>query len=68
MRFVLAILLSFSFVAAQDAVPDTGGWRPLWNGVDLSGWHGQRHFDPYKLAAMSAEERANLRAEDDATV
>jgi len=40
----------------------------LWNGTDLAGWHGQRHFDPYKLVALSPEERAKLRAEDDATV
>ncbi|MBM4061333.1 MAG: DUF1080 domain-containing protein [Planctomycetes bacterium] len=59
------------FLAAAAAVgqadPATG-CRPLWNGRDLTGWHGQRHFDPYKLAAMPAEPRQKLRAEDDATV
>lgn len=41
---------------------------PLWNGRDLAGWHGQRHFDPYKLAAMTPEKRAAMRKEDDATM
>lgn len=37
---------------------------PLWNGKDLSGWHGQRQFDPAKLAAMPEAERSKLLAED----
>ncbi|MGC6489121.1 MAG: 3-keto-disaccharide hydrolase [Planctomycetota bacterium] len=51
-------------------VPLTAQHAPelLWNGVDLSGWHGQRHFSPYKLAAMDAASRQKLRAEDDASV
>ena len=40
----------------------------LFNGVDLQGWHGQRHFSPYKLASMDEAAREKLRAEDDATV
>lgn len=40
----------------------------LFNGKDLSGWHGQRHFSPYKLASMKDEERQKLRAADDASV
>ncbi len=42
--------------------------RSLFNGKDLSGWHGQRQFDPVKLAAMPADKRAKLLAEDAATV
>ena len=38
---------------------------PLFNGRDLTGWHGMPHIDPAKLAAMSAEERAQKRAADD---
>ncbi len=30
---------------------------PLFDGKSLDGWHGQPHFDPYKLAEMSQEER-----------
>ena len=33
------------------------GFTALFNGKDLSGWHGMPHFDPYKLAAMAADER-----------
>ncbi len=29
----------------------------LFNGKNLDGWHGQPHFDPYKLEEMSADER-----------
>jgi len=67
MHAVLASVLSVSWLAAQGAAAGDG-WRPLWNGVDLDGWHGQRHFSPYELAAMTAQERARMRQEDDLTV
>ncbi len=52
------------------AVPLSAQRAPelLFNGSDLAGWHGQRHFSPYKLAEMSDEARQKMRAEDDATV
>lgn len=64
MRLHLIALVSLA------AVPLTAQHAPelLWNGVDLSGWHGQRHFSPYKLASMDAAARQKLRAEDDASV
>src|SRR3954453_14328505 len=42
------------------------GFVPLFNGKDLSGWHGMPHFDPRKLAAMSEEDRAAKIAKDTA--
>jgi hypothetical protein len=33
------------------------GFTALFNGRDLSGWHGMPHFDLYKLAAMGEAER-----------
>jgi hypothetical protein len=39
------------------------GFRPIFNGQDLDGWHGRPHFDPRKLAAMSEEERGAQVAE-----
>jgi hypothetical protein len=33
------------------------GFTALFNGKDLSSWHGMPHFDPYKLAAMPEAER-----------
>ena len=69
MRTLLALLGSLSLLWAQEpaggAAPPE---RPLWNGVDLAGWHGQRHESPYKLAAMAAADRAKLQADDDATM
>jgi hypothetical protein len=44
--------------AAQQQAP--AGFTPLFNGKDLSGWHGMPHYDPYKLAGMSAEQRQTL--------
>ena len=46
-----------------DNVPPTG-FRPLFNGEDLSGWYGMGHFDPRKLWAMRPEERAAKRRKD----
>jgi hypothetical protein len=34
------------------------GFTALFNGKDLTGWHGMPHFDPRKLAEMSDEERS----------
>lgn len=68
MRFLLAVLSASCATLAQQPDPAAAGFRRLWNGTDLSGWHGQRHHSPYQLAAMDAEARATLRAEDDATM
>ncbi len=62
---LLALLLLPAFAvplaAGEDYPP--AGFEPLFNGVDLDGWHGMPHFDPRKLAAMSEEERAAKIAE-----
>ncbi|MCH7727200.1 MAG: DUF1080 domain-containing protein [Planctomycetes bacterium] len=34
------------------------GFTPLFNGKDLSGWHGQKTMSPAKWAALAKEERA----------
>jgi len=47
---------------AQEQPPS--GFTPLFNGRDLSGWVGLEHFDPRKLAAMTAEERAAKMAKN----
>lgn len=47
----------------EDNVPPTG-FQPLFNGEDLSGWHGMGHFDPRKLWSMRPEERAAKRGKD----
>jgi hypothetical protein len=54
---ILACVASFSSaVGAADPVPPEG-FKAIFNGKDLSGWHGMPHFDPRVLAKMSDEER-----------
>lgn len=71
--FVIVATLPFAQVATGQEFPakpadlTQAGFTRLWNGKDLAGWHGQEHFDPYKLAAMTDDERAAMRAKDDAT-
>src|SRR5690606_29700235 len=49
---------------AWTAMPASGfaadpppGFTAIFNGTDLTGWHGMPHFNPDELAAMSAEDR-----------
>jgi hypothetical protein len=47
--------------ALADEPKPPEGFTSLFNGHDLSGWHGrQGDYNPYKLAAMSEEERKAL--------
>ena len=46
---------------AEDNVPPAG-FRALFNGKDLAGWHGVDTKDPRKTAAMSPEERSDAKA------
>ena len=54
--FVMLTISSLS-QAEEKALETPKGFKPLFNGKDLAGWHGMPHFDPRKLAAMSEEER-----------
>lgn len=45
------------FVVAAGAQEPPPGFRPLFNGRDLSGWHGMSTFSIKKLAEMPEEER-----------
>lgn len=64
--FCFSSLLLAAATIAQE--PSTMVDRSLFNGKDLSGWHGQRQFDPVKLAAMPEDKRAKLLADDAASV
>ncbi len=64
---LLPVVLGVIAFAQENNVPPKG-FEALFNGKDLSGWHGMGHFDPRKLAAMSDEERARKREEDMASV
>ena len=64
---MLLLLLLTSFSNGQNAqetnqAPD--GFTALFNGTDLSGWHGMGHFNPTKLAAMPEADRKAKRATD----
>jgi hypothetical protein len=64
---VSAVALVLALPAARaepQAQPAPEGFTAIFNGADLSGWHGLGHFDPRILAKMSAEERARKRAAD----
>jgi hypothetical protein len=41
---------------AADATPPKG-FTALFNGKDLTGWHGMPHFNPYDLAKMPEDKR-----------
>jgi Domain of Unknown Function (DUF1080) len=58
MRLSIAALLLLSGVRVNADEPPKG-FIALFNGKDLSGWHGMPHFDPYKLAAMTEDERTS---------
>jgi hypothetical protein len=50
------LVLTPALSRADEPKPPTG-FTALFNGKDLTGWHGMPHFDPYKLAAMPEDER-----------
>lgn len=57
----IAIIVSLG-QAEENQPPE--GFQALFNGKDLTGWHGMGHFDPRVLEAMSEEDRAAKRAKD----
>ena len=57
----VALLVVSRMAAGGEAGQPPEGFTALFNGKDLTGWHGMRHMDPRKLAAMSPEERAQFR-------
>lgn len=56
-----AFLASFPVQSVFAETPD--GFRPLFNGKDLTGWHGRPHFDPRDLAKMPPDMREKQIAE-----
>jgi hypothetical protein len=61
---VLGALSGEPPLQAQGAPQPPPGFVALFNGRDLTGWHGMGHFDPRQLWAMSPEARAQKRATD----
>jgi hypothetical protein len=59
--FAALVLASAQPLAAADP---PSGFTALFNGKDLTGWHGLPHTDPKELAAMTPEQRAAKREKD----
>ncbi|WP_435005543.1 3-keto-disaccharide hydrolase [Tundrisphaera lichenicola] len=62
--FGLVAGLSLTFSILPDALavdePEAPkGFVALFNGKDLTGWHGMPHFDPRELASMTDDQRAD---------
>ena len=54
----LAAVFCLVALQANAAEPEPPkGFTALFNGKDLSGWHGMPHSDPYKLTALAEENR-----------
>src|SRR5436189_62230 len=51
------VCLTMVTTAHADNPKPPKGFTVVFNGKDLSGWHGMPHFDPYKLAAMPEDQR-----------
>jgi hypothetical protein len=56
---VVFSLLASASRAADNAPP--AGYKALFNGKDLAGWHGADTVDPRKSAALTPEARAEAR-------
>lgn len=63
---LLTVLNVTSLTFGDDAPPE--GFRALFNGSDLTGWHGMPHFNPDQFAALSDEERAAKLEEWNASI
>lgn len=61
---VATLLLTAAAMARAEQNVPPPGFVALFNGKDLSGWYGLGHFSPYKLAAMSPQQRAEKKAAD----
>ena len=57
----LALTLATTAMGESPVAPE--GFRVLFNGKDLDGWHGRPHFSPIKLAAMDEDARSSKIAE-----
>ncbi len=56
----LTVALTVASPTRADELVQIKGFTPLFNGKDLTGWHGMPGFDPYKLAAMPGNEAVVL--------
>ena len=57
--FLICFSIAANVVAADNEPP--AGFRALFNGKDLQGWHGVTTENPRKMAEMTPEERIEVR-------
>jgi hypothetical protein len=57
---ISALVFALALPAHASEPMPPRGFVALFNGKDLSGWHGMPDFDPAKLAAMPEVDRKNL--------
>jgi hypothetical protein len=57
---VVAVLLVAASAALAAGPQPPQGFTALFNGQDLSGWHGMPHYSPYQLASLPEAERKKL--------
>lgn len=50
-------------LASGDEAKSEADFHSIFNGKDLTGWHGEKTMDPRKLAAMPAEQRKEKMAQ-----
>ena len=60
---IVTLVIATTVAATIEAENPPADHVPLFDGKSLNGWHGQPHFDPYKLAAMSEQERSEKASE-----
>ena len=58
---VFFLVFSAGQCCVAASVPE--GFQAIFNGKDLTGWHGMPHFDPRDLAKMTPENRAEKISE-----
>ena len=57
LRLVAALFVGLALSITAGAAQPPTGFTAIFNGDDLTGWHGMPHFDPYKLAALPEDQR-----------
>ena len=55
--FAIFLVATIGVPARAETNPVPKGFTALFNGKDLTGWHGMPHFDPYKLANLTDDDR-----------
>ena len=69
-RLPIVLVMGLTIVAASGAEPEPApqgklppGFSALFNGKDLTGWHGLKTMDPRQFESLSADEKAKLLAD-----